>query len=90
MPVSLSDRKIASLRVTGSHRLCVRFRDGLITELDLEALLQDQNGPAIEQLREEEYFNQVYLDNGVLTWPNGYDLDPDTVRSWALDLTPSK
>jgi len=85
---SLSDRKIASLRVTGPHRLCLRFRDGLIAEIDLGDHFAAQKGPAILPIRDPEYFAQVYLDHGVLSWPNGYDLDPDTVRSWATECDP--
>jgi hypothetical protein len=30
----------------------------------------------VEPLRDPAYFARVFVENGVLTWPNGFDLDP--------------
>ena len=30
----------------------------------------------VEPLRDPTYFARVFVENGVLTWPNGFDLDP--------------
>ena len=40
-------------------------------------------GPAVEPLKSPAFFADVDIDDGVLAWPNGYDLDPITVRHWA-------
>ncbi len=80
---TLTDCEVMSLRVTDEHRLSVRFRDGLIAELDLGDWVAKQHGPMATPLQEPAFFAQVWLDHGVLTWPNGYDLDPLTVRHWA-------
>jgi len=37
----------------------------------------------IEPLKSPSFFADLDIDNGVLTWPNGYDIDPLTVRHWA-------
>jgi Protein of unknown function (DUF2442) len=30
----------------------------------------------IEPLKDPEYFRRVFVENGTMTWPNGYDWDP--------------
>ena len=30
----------------------------------------------LEPLKEPAYFQRVFVEDGVLTWPNGYDWDP--------------
>lgn len=37
-------------------------------------------GPMNEPLQDEFFFARVFLENGALTWPNGYDLSPWNVR----------
>lgn len=80
---ALRNRRLVSIRILGEHRLCLRFRDGFIAELDLASWLQAQDSKMTKPLIDEHFFGQVYLDHGVLTWPNSFDLDPATVRAWA-------
>jgi hypothetical protein len=35
-----------------------------------------ESGPMLEPLKDEAYFQRVFVEDGVLTWPNGYDWDP--------------
>ena len=28
-----------------------------------------------------DYFARVFIDDGALTWPNGYDWDPETLQA---------
>jgi hypothetical protein len=37
-------------------------------------------GPMLEPLREEAYFPRVFLEFGVPTWPNGFDIAPEWLR----------
>ncbi len=70
--------------ITDEFQLSLRFEDGFITELDFSPWLAKRDaGPLRKPLRDLRHFSQVYLDHGVLTWPNGYDLAPETVRAWA-------
>lgn len=79
---SLESCDVTRLRVTGDHQIAIRFRDGLVAELNLADWLAGQNGPMVEPLESAAFFADVDLDDGVLTWPNGFDLDPLTVRHW--------
>lgn len=80
---SLDDCDVTRVRVTGDHQLTLRFRDGLVAELRLGEWIGARQGPMAEPLKSPAFFADVSLEDGVLTWPNGYDLDPATVRSWA-------
>lgn len=77
------DCEVTRLRVTGDHQFALRFRDGLVAELNLSAWLATQHGPAVDPLKSPGFFADVDIDDGVLAWPNGYDLDPLTLRHWA-------
>jgi hypothetical protein len=80
----LAMREVVTLRVTDDFCLSLRFRDGLIGEVDCRNWITSGEGPMIQPLKDPAFFEQVFLDHGALTWPNGYDLCPDTVRQWAM------
>ena len=81
--ISLDDCEVVTLRVTDAHRLALRFRDGLVAELDFESCFEAAPGPLAKELCVPDAFARVTLDDGILTWPNGYDIDPVTLRTWA-------
>ncbi len=74
---------VVRARITGDHQMAIKFRDGLIAELNLANWLKSRTGPMVEPLHSPAFFADMDIDDGVLTWPNGYDLDPLTVRHWA-------
>jgi hypothetical protein len=47
-------------------------------------------GPPAVVLRDPSLFQQLYVDHefGTITWPNGYDLDPDRLRMLAMEQHP--
>ena len=86
MPAALTNLaacEITRARVTGDHQIAIRFRDGLVAELNLAAWISGQTGPMIAPLQSPAFFADMDIEDGVLTWPNSYDLDPLTVRHWA-------
>jgi len=38
--------------------------------------IQEEKGPRVDPLKEEVFFNQVFVQDGDVIWPNGYDLNP--------------
>ena len=50
--------------------ISVVFDDGLAKKIDLKPFI---NGGISEELKDIDFFNRVYLDNGSVTWPNGFD-----------------
>lgn len=82
--------KIARLEKLGGFRLRLRFTDGSEGVHDFLRLVQEP-GAILEPLRDEAYFNRVFLEFGALTWPNGFDIAPEWLRremAAAGELTP--
>lgn len=61
------------------NRLALVFSDGASGVHDLSWLFAN-TGPMIEPLRDPAMFERVFLDHGALTWPNGFDLSPWSLR----------
>lgn len=81
---NIANRFLRNIRIVGPFRLCLHFEDDFIAELDFEKWLKlPSAGPLRKPLREAEFFAQVYLDHGALTWPNQFDIDPFSIRHWA-------
>ncbi len=80
---SLDDCDVTRVRVTGDHQISIRFKDGLVAELNFINWLETRNGPMAEPLKSPIFFADVDIEDGILKWPNGYDIDPLTLRNWA-------
>lgn len=66
--------EVRQARHLGGYRLRVEFSDDTIGERDF-AFLAQGSGSMVEPLKDPAYFARVFVENGVLTWPNGFDLD---------------
>ena len=73
--------KVTGFEIGDGYTLRVMFDDGSEQAINFEPVLQGQMwGP----LRDLTLFAQVRLDPiaHTLTWPNGADFDPETLRNW--------
>jgi len=59
-------------------KLVCEFNDGKIIEYDM-SYIQEEKGPMVDPLKEEVFFNQVFVQDGDVIWPNGYDLNPEVI-----------
>jgi len=71
--------KIVRVKPLGGHRLELVFSDGKGGVLDFGWVFEHV-GPMNAPLRDEAYFARVFLENGALAWPNGFDLSAWNVR----------
>jgi hypothetical protein len=60
----------------GGHKLEIEFSDGTIGVRDFADSFKEKTGPMAEPLKDENYFQRVFIEDGAITWPNGYDWDP--------------
>jgi hypothetical protein len=67
--------KVRRATSLGDHRLQLEFSDDTVGEHDL-GFIRHESGPMLEPLKDPAYFKRVFIENGVPTWPNGYDCDP--------------
>ena len=75
--------RLKTIRYNGNRCFALAYEDGLTTELDFSNYLNGRRGPMIDPLGEERFFAQAFIEDGVLTWPNDYDVCPDVLRDWA-------
>jgi hypothetical protein len=66
---------VVGVRPLGGLRLEIEFSDGTTGVRDFQ-FLTARTGPMIEPLKDPTYFARVFIEDGALTWPNGYDWDP--------------
>jgi len=70
------------MRYNGDFRIAFTYEDGLVGELDFKSHVEALKGPVAEPLGDESFFGQAFIDHGVVTWPNGFDICPDVLRFW--------
>jgi hypothetical protein len=70
---------VTAVEVLAHYKLRLTFDDGMVGDVDLSHL-KDLTG-VYEQLRDPKVFAQVRVDSeaGTITWPNGLDLDPESL-----------
>ena len=70
---------VIGVRLLGSHKLEVEFSDGTVGARDF-ASLTDRPGSMVEPLKDPAFFARVFIEDGALTWPNGYDWDSSALH----------
>ena len=66
--------KVVELKVLDHSRLWLRFSDGSEGVRDLSDVIAE-GGPMVEPLRDSALFARAFVQAGVPSWPNGFDLD---------------
>ena len=66
---------VIGVKKLGGHKLEIEFSDGTVGVRDFADIFQ-KTGPMSEPLKDAAYFGRVFIEDGALTWPNGYDWDP--------------
>jgi hypothetical protein len=66
--------KVADIDVLDDFRLRIRFTDGAVGVHSFADMVAE-TGAMIEPLRDPAFFKRVFIECGVLTWPNGFDID---------------
>ncbi len=67
---------VIGIRTLGGHRLEIEFSDGTVGVRDFADTFKEKTGLMAEPLKDANYFQRVFIEDGALTWPNGYDWDP--------------
>jgi hypothetical protein len=68
--------RIQAVSVLPDYKLAVTFRDGRNGIVDCANIKHSDSPGIYAPLADPEFFAQIKLELGVLTWPNGADLDP--------------
>jgi hypothetical protein len=70
---------VIGVRSLGAHKLEIEFSDGTIGVRDF-SFVAGKSGSLVEPLKEASYFSRVFIEDGALTWPNGYDWDSSALH----------
>jgi hypothetical protein len=65
---------VIRLKPMDGHNLWLRFSNGREGIRDLSQYIAS-GGPMVEPLKDPAFFARVFVESGVPTWPNGFDLD---------------
>ena len=66
--------KVVDLKPLDGHRLWLHFSDGREGVRDFADILAE-GGPMVEPLRDPAFFSRAFVEYGVPSWPNGFDMD---------------
>lgn len=69
--------RVSAVSVQSGYRLAVSFVDGTCGIADFSRLVNGKNAGMFSALADPAVFEQVRIELGVITWPNGADFDPD-------------
>lgn len=67
---------VVEVRPESDYRLFVRFKDGLAGRVQLP---REKLTGVLAPLLDVRFFEQVFIDNGAVTWPGEIDLAPDAM-----------
>lgn len=83
--------RVRAVNVQSGYRLSITCNDGTCGIVDMSRLVASEKAGVYAVLKDEAVFNKVSIELGVLTWPNGADLDPEWVheeiaknKSWSV------
>lgn len=62
-----------------NHKLEVEFLDGTYGQIDILPRIMGNMAGIFQALTDINIFNQVYVLQGVATWPGGIDIAPDAL-----------
>lgn len=73
--------RVTEVEVVPPYRLTLTFADGSTGTVDCARWVLDKNAGIFAPLRDPALFAQVFVDHeaGTIVWPNGADVDPDTL-----------
>jgi hypothetical protein len=65
-----------SVKAYDNKSILVTLDDGRILLHEMSDI-ENKSGPVIQSLKNDEEFKKVFISNGIVTWPSGYDIDPE-------------
>ena len=71
--------RLAKVTPLAHYTLEVEFIDGTCGLVEMQQRITSNKAGVFAKLKDLTIFNQVYLEYGAVTWPDGIDLAPDAM-----------
>ncbi len=71
--------RLTKVKPLANYRLEVEFIDGTHGYVEMSHRVMSEKAGVFAALKDIHFFNQVYLEHGVVTWPGEVDLAPDAM-----------
>jgi len=68
--------RVKAMSLLPDYRLAVTFQNGTNGIVDFSSVLTARECGIFEALKDKTCFDQARLELGVVTWPNGANMDP--------------
>jgi len=72
--------RLSKIKPLPNYEIEVEFNDGTRGIVEMVTLIMSNQAGVFSVLKDEDIFNQAYLEYGALTWPGEIDLAPDTMH----------
>lgn len=73
-------KNIVQAQAKDNSLLHILFDDGAAFDVDIKPFI----GSGVSQaLNDRQFFNSVKVEDGFITWPNGYDFCPEFLYEYA-------
>ncbi len=73
-------KNIVAAQPLDNNILHVSFDDGVSFDVDIKPFIKSGVSNA---LKDKQFFSQVKVEDGYITWPNGYDFCPEFLYEYA-------
>lgn len=64
-----------SVLATDDFFIIVKLADSRSIKLNM-SFIHNESGSIVTPIQKIEEFKKVFIQNGIVTWPSGYDIDP--------------
>lgn len=72
--------RVRAASIQAGYQLSITCNDGTNGIVDMSAPVNSPDAGMYAELKDKELFQQVSIELGALTWPNGADIDPSWVH----------
>jgi hypothetical protein len=72
--------RLTKVKALANYVVEVEFNDGAHGVVEMVQFIMSERAGVFAALKNQDLFNQAYLEYGVLTWPGEIDLAPDAMH----------
>jgi hypothetical protein len=79
--------EVKDIKYRGKYVYNITFDDGIEGDLDFSEYLS--KGTVFKALKDKKIFSKATVEGGTISWPNGPDIDPETLYEKLINANKS-